>query len=219
MRSVRSVFRLTRLAVTLATQPLANLRRALAISSLAENTGAPTASIVGDRGIDQRQDDVDVVDHQIEHDAHVRAPLRERRDSDGFDIDWPSDARRDGAEGVGEAFDQADLKYQLLGPGQRREFFRIGHALCEGFFDQHVDPGVEEVPHHFVVRGGRHGDRHGVDAADERAVVGCCLGLQTGRDLGGPWAVAVGNRDQAGAVESSHLFRVIAAEVTDADDA
>ncbi len=46
MRILRSVFRLTREAVALATQPLAKRMRALAMSISAENTGVPTASML-----------------------------------------------------------------------------------------------------------------------------------------------------------------------------
>ena len=88
-----------------------------------------------------------------------------------------------------------------------------------GLFDQYVNPGVEEIPHHRIVRGSRHRDRDRVDPADERTVVGHRLGPQPGCHVGGAVLVAIGDRDKAGAVERGHLFGVVAAEVTDADHA
>ena len=80
-------------------------------------------------------------------------------------------------------------------------------------------PAFEKIPHDVVVGGGRHGDRCGVDAADEGAVIRRGLCAQPACHFGGAIRVSIGDRDQAGAVERGHLLGVIAAEMTDADHA
>jgi hypothetical protein len=73
MRSLRSVLRLTRLAVVLATQPLAKRMRALAMSISPENTGLPMASMLTISLFASDLHQVDVVDHEVEHHVHIRA--------------------------------------------------------------------------------------------------------------------------------------------------
>jgi hypothetical protein len=81
---LRSVFRLTRLAVTLATQPFSKRSRALAMSISPENTGVPIASMRS-TGCHDHLHQVDVVDHQVEHDIDVGAALLERRQAVALD--------------------------------------------------------------------------------------------------------------------------------------
>ena len=219
MRSVRSVLRLTRLAVTLATQPLANLEPGVGDVLAGREHRRPDGVDFGDRRIDQRQDDVDIVDHHIEDDTHVRAARRERRDAHRFDVERPGDVRCDGAEGVGEAFDQADLEHQSPRLGEGRDLLGRVHAFGERLLDQHVDAGVEEVHYHRVVRRGGHGDGDRIDLSHQRTVVGQGGGAERGRDGGGPCGVRVGDRDQAGAVERGHLLGVVAPEMACADHA
>ena len=68
-------------------QPDANRSRTFAMSILGVSTGTPTASIADHRRIDDRQDDVEVVNHQIEHDVDVEAAFRER--AEPVDLDEP----------------------------------------------------------------------------------------------------------------------------------
>ena len=59
-------------------QPPANRSRTLAMSIRGVSTGTPTASTLTDRLADERQQQVEVVDHQVEHDVDVEAALGER---------------------------------------------------------------------------------------------------------------------------------------------
>ena len=52
------------------------------MSTLSESTDTPTASMVFTGESDEMEDDVQIVDHQIEDDIHVRAAF-EKRDEDG----------------------------------------------------------------------------------------------------------------------------------------
>ena len=90
-RILRTRSRLMRLAVRFAMQPDANRRRAFAMSTRGVSTGTPTASIARPRRVDDRQDHVEVVDHQVEDDVDVEAPLRER--AEAMDLDEPRHVR------------------------------------------------------------------------------------------------------------------------------
>ena len=76
-----------RLAVRFAMQPLANLRRAFAMSTRPVSTGTPTASIASTSDLHQRQHDVEIVNHQIEDDVDVEAALGKR--AEPMDLDEP----------------------------------------------------------------------------------------------------------------------------------
>ena len=72
-----------RLAVTFAMHPDANRSRALAMSYFGVSTGTPTASIDVDLRPHHRQDDVEIVNHQVEDHVDVQAAIRETRRADG----------------------------------------------------------------------------------------------------------------------------------------
>ena len=77
-RSFRFGRGLSRLAVTLATQPFSNVSRAFTMSSCPPNTVRPEGVHVAHRAADQRQDQVEVVDHQVEDGPDVGRPAGER---------------------------------------------------------------------------------------------------------------------------------------------
>ena len=79
IRSLRTRSRETRLAVMFATAPPANSSRALAMSTERVSSGTPTAAISVDAPTDEGLHQIDVMDHEVEHDRHVRPARRERR--------------------------------------------------------------------------------------------------------------------------------------------
>ena len=73
-----------RLAVMLAMQPDAKRSRTLAMSYFGVSTGTPTASIDVDVGLTMRQDDVEIVNHQVEDDVDVEAAIGKRARAGGL---------------------------------------------------------------------------------------------------------------------------------------
>ena len=57
--------------------PFANRSRALAMSTFGVSTGTPTASTPSTSRADDRQDQIEVVNHQVEDDVDVEAAVRE----------------------------------------------------------------------------------------------------------------------------------------------
>ena len=62
------------------------------MSNFGVSTGTPTASIDTTSALHQRQDDVEVVDHQVEHDVDVEAALGKRAEPMHFDEPRRGDA-------------------------------------------------------------------------------------------------------------------------------
>ena len=58
-------------------QPDANVSRTLAMSMRGDSTGTPTASMAATSVPIGREQHVEVVDHQVEHDVDVEAALAE----------------------------------------------------------------------------------------------------------------------------------------------
>ena len=101
----------TRLAVMFATAPDSNVSRAFAMSTNGVSTGTPTADTDVTRAADERAHEIDVVDHQIEHDGDVRAARIERREPVALDEPRRVDVRQRRAHGAIEPLDVAGLHH------------------------------------------------------------------------------------------------------------
>ena len=75
-----------RLAVRFAMQPFLNRSRAFAMSTFGVSTGTPTASTLS-ISPPTIQDQVEIVNHQVEHDVDVEAALGRR--AEPMDLDEP----------------------------------------------------------------------------------------------------------------------------------
>ena len=103
----------TREAERLATQPPANVSRAWAQSSFGPMTAAPSAWTLAISSSHEREHDVDVVDHQVEHDADVGRAAGVRAAARGVDVFGLAQMCGAAAsEGRVEPLDVADLQHQ-----------------------------------------------------------------------------------------------------------
>ena len=207
-----------RLAVIVATAPLSKRMRALAMSSCALATAAPTASTLLDRAVHQRQHQVEVVDHQVEDHRHVGAARLERRDAGGLDIERRADAAGQRAVRGGEPLQVPDLQHAVAGGGQGGEVVGLGQRGGDRLFHQHVLAGPQRGGGQGVVRLGRGGDDQRVAGLQQggKVQVG---GAGLPADGAGALGVEVVHADQAGARRRRGLQRVVAAEMAGAGDA
>ena len=129
---------LTRLTVMLATQPLANRRRALAMSSDLLNTGMPTASTLIDGRFHERQHHVQIVDHQVQHHADVRAARRVRREAVRLDEARVSGHAFEILENGIEPLDVTDLQDALALLRQFHQFGGLRGVVGHRLLHQHV---------------------------------------------------------------------------------
>jgi hypothetical protein len=152
----------TRLATTLATAPSANSSRALAMSTCSVSTGVPTAR-TSTSGGHQRQDDVDVVDHQVGDHVDVGGALGEAAHALGLDVARGVDALGQGHDAGVEALQMADLQDDAGGVGQADDLGAFGRVDGDGLLQQHVHAALEERRGDLQMGRGRHDDADGID--------------------------------------------------------
>ena len=127
--AVRSGTR-SRLAVIVATLPLAKRTRALAMSSCGLATAAPTASTLSIGLVHQGQDQIEVMDHQVQDHRNVRSARLERCDPGRLDIERPADSPCHCAVRGGESLQMADLQHEPPLGRERGEFVRFGSRVA-----------------------------------------------------------------------------------------
>ena len=144
----------------------------------------------------EAQDDVEVVDHQVEHHVDVEAARRERAESMDFDeAGLPYFAPQDVHRGV-EPLDVADLEDDSAALGQLDEVIRLPEGRGHRFLQEHVSPSLQEPPSYRVMVYRRHCDRNGIRLGGDR----------------------VESRQGLSAVARRHLRRTLAVRVVHADE-
>ena len=155
-----------------ATAPLANSTRALAMSRWEQDREPRRPHFGGLRAAGQVQHQVEVVDHQVEHDRDVGAPRLERRQPLALDVPRPVEIGLRRAKRAVVALDVPDLK---LHPAARRrgdQGVGLGQRRRERLLHQHRDAAPQRPEAHLGVGRRRHGDGDGLDPAQQRIEVG-----------------------------------------------
>ena len=96
-------------------------------------------------GLGEAEDDVDVVNHEVEDDVDVEGPRGEDAEAVGLEEHGPvegSDGRCDG--GV-EALKMADGDDALVGASEIEDVIGLSEGCGEGFFDEEIEAGEEEL--------------------------------------------------------------------------
>ncbi len=172
----------------------------------------------------QVEDDFDVVDHEVEHDADVDAAIGEGGEAVGFDETRGVEALFELAEDGVEAFDVTDLEDGVVGLGEVDKELGFGVTLGDGFLDEDVAAfGEEDFADGAMVDGG-DGDGGGVHGVGKGVQVGDDGDVVLGGEFFGPGGVGVvyaGEGDAAITVggELGHDADVVAADGTAAGDA
>ena len=165
------------------------------------------------RGADEMEDDVEVVDHQIEDDVHVRAAFEEGVEAVGFDEEGRSHHGPEGRDGRIEPLDEADLEDQPLCPGEGDQFIRLGKRRGDRFFQQDVHARLQKDRGDLMVGAGRHGDRDGVDLSQKSAVVRQNLAVAAVGRLPGILLHHVGDADDPAFRNFPVFLEVVAAQM------
>ena len=209
-----------RLAVRFAMQPFANRSRALAMSTRPVSTGTPTASIDSTSDFDERQHDVEVVNHQVEDDVDVEAALGKR--AEAMDLDEPriGQQRARGGDRRIEALGVADGEHARRASAAAAIISSASSSdRAIGFSTSDRHAGRQERQRDVAMQLGRHGDRHGVDLPEQlarsrrAARVRFAAAISSARA-----AIGVDDGDELDARQRRQNPRVMAAEVSDADD-
>ena len=219
MRSVE-----TRLAVKLATQPESNSRRTLAISTLSERMGRPTARTSLHRRVDEGEHDVEVVDHEVEDDIDVEGARAERAEAVDLEEHRAGDDGQGGDDGGIEALEVADLDDAAGGAGGGDDVVGFRQGGGERLFDEQVHAALQQRLGDFGVMNGGDGDGGGVEVGgiqqlgDGAEGAGAVLGGE-GLGAGGVGVDHGGEFDRAAVLLQLVInARVIAPECAGADD-
>jgi len=111
-----------------------------------------------DRAIDQGQDQVEVVDHQVQDDRHVGTARLERGDAGAFDIQGPGDAGADGTVFGAVAQEVADLQDGAGLLGQGCQLVGLRQRGGDRLLDQDVAAGLDGLGGQRVMGVGGGGD-------------------------------------------------------------
>ena len=207
----------TRLAVRSATQPLAKVSRAWARSSLPPSTAAPNASTVRTGEPHQRQHQIQIVNHQVEHDADVGRAAGEAAAALAGDVLGLQRQPLHLFKGGIEAFDVADLQHGSAPLGGGDQFLGLGEVGGQRLLDQHGDAARQEVGGDGVMGEGGGGDDGGVHQRRQGGVVGKGPRAAAEGDGLGLGGVRVGDADQFHVRHGRQDAGVFLAQMADAD--
>ena len=108
------------------------------------------------------QHDLDVVNHQIQHNANVDAAVWEGGKTMRFDEPWVVHAFFKLQQHRIEALDVADLENDTLGLREFDERLRFRVGFADGFFHHHMNACLHQRFGHFAVEDRRHSHCGGI---------------------------------------------------------
>src|SRR5271169_171427 len=139
----------------------------------------------------QAEQNIEVVDHQVEHDVDIEASRTEDAETVNFEKEGKAGDFLQRNDGRIEALEMSHLEDAAVGVGCLDELIGRSEILRDGLFNEYVDSSFQKGAADFGVSGGRNGDDGGVDLAGELAGVCECGARVGGGDLGGPIGVSV----------------------------
>ena len=167
---------------------------------------------------DQRQDQVEIVDHQIENYRHVGAPLLERCNSSCLDVERGTQPSLDCCEGGRKTFLMADLQYQTSRRGRRGEFIGLRKRCGNRLLHQHMLSRPQRLGSQRMVCLGRRCDHQRVTDRKQRREVHRRRGnLRTYRPC--TRGIRIEHAGQRRASGLGDLQRVMAAKMADTGNA
>ena len=125
---------------------------------LAREDGQADGADLADGRIGEREDDVEVVDHEVEHDIDVERARG--KDAEAVRLEehrFVESGERCGDGGV-EALEVADLDDALVLRGEREDVIGLGECCGEGLFDEDIDAGEQQGLRSDGVLSGGHAD-------------------------------------------------------------
>ena len=142
-----------------------------------------------DGGVDEREHDVEVVDHEVEDDVDVERAGGEDAEAVRLEEHGAIELGAGGVDGGVETFEVADLDEAIVLPGEGDELIGLCEGGGEGFFDEDVEAGGEQGRGGCGVMDGGDADAGGVDGE---------VGGEEGLDVGEGGDVVVGGGGVAG---------------------
>ena len=169
-------------------------------------------------GLGEREYEVHVVDHEIEHDVYVETARAEEIHAVDLEEEGQGEALFEGQDGGVKSLEVAYLKDAAGAGSGVDQAIGGGKVGGDGLFDEDVDAGVEEVAADIDVGGGGSGDDGGIDPAGEIAGVGECDGLVAGGGFGGAGGIGIDDGGELRAGGFVDHAAVVLAEGSGADN-
>jgi hypothetical protein len=170
------------------------------------------------RGVDHGEQHIQVVNHEVEHDADIGRTECVRGKPLGIDELGADRHLLECAQSRIESLDMADLQDGPAGAGVFDESFRLGSGRSHRLFHQCGDASREEWAGHFAVQDGGDRDGDGVYEVEHRSVVAepSCAALRC--DRLSLLSSRIGDGDELDARHCRENSRVVLAQVADAHD-
>src|SRR6266545_3338843 len=169
-------------------------------------------------GFHQCEDDVEVVDHQVEHDVNVQAPIRKHPEAMHLNESRRRHERHHRRDCGVVAFRVANGERgaRCRGCGEKRVSFR--DRARDRLFDEHGDAPIQKGQRDLVVQFGGRGDRYRIHVVDHFAIIGNGPGARWSRSRRRALGVRIDDRHELGAIQLAENARMMFPEVPDADD-
>ncbi len=119
---------------------------------------------IDDRRIDEREQDIEVVDHHVVDDVDIEAARRENAEPMDFEKHGPRNDALGGRDRRIESLDVADLQNPRRALCRSDQLVGFLDRRCHRLFDEHVDPGIEQAAADARVFLRGHGEADGLDA-------------------------------------------------------
>ena len=142
------------------------------MSTRGVSTGTPTASMALTSSPTRFEHEVEIMDHQVEHDIDVEAALGKRAQSVNFDESGLPNQRPHPFHRRIEALRVTDRQDDPAAPGQLEQPIGIRRRRRHRLFDQHVHAALEERLGDLEMRLRRRRNRHRIDRIENLAPVG-----------------------------------------------
>ncbi len=130
---------------------------------LAGEDGKADGADLLDRRRDEREDDIEVVNHEVEDDIDVEGARREDAEAMCLKEHGAVESGDGGGDSRVEAFQMTDLDDAVVLGGEGEDVVGFGECGGEGFFDEDIDAGKQELPGDGGVECGGDADGGGVD--------------------------------------------------------
>ena len=180
--------------------------------------GAAAGAHIGDGARDQLMDEIEIVDHQIEHGADIGAAAGPRTRAPAFDLERRVAEIEQPALREDETFLMADGEHTALVLGQRDQRIGFGKIGRDRLFDQHVGAGFEKGAHDLGMGDRRRADGNDIDLAQQAPPVGHGRHAMGGHRMRARLDIRVGDGDKLDAGHRRIFRGVMTAEGADADD-
>jgi len=130
---------------------------------LVREDGKADGADVCDWRVDEAEYDIEIVDHEVEHDIDVERAGGEDAEAMRLKEHGLLEKRKSGGDGGVEALQVTHLQDAAMGRGGFEKRIGIGERSGDGFFDEEIDAGGEEATAYAAVVDGGDAERGGGD--------------------------------------------------------